>query len=699
MALVQAVPRATHEVENRRGRRIFERASLAFLLIFIGLFSVAALHDPAAAGRGLLHAAPFVAVAVVTTALILRGLSARHGVWAMLLTSNATTTIVTVQLGGLAYHSTPLLFFSLSLAAGFLTVRDSLLAAVASCASLFLIAILAPAGDPWRNVVANGVLDTSNSYLVGHLSLLLAFVVAAWINSDARFAQERHVVKALDQAKLANEEKSEFLATISHELRTPLNGLLGLSEMLLVTKATEAAQSHAAKIGAEARNLLRAVEYILDVIETGPVVQETAPGHQGPGSFNRRQIAELVTVFFAVLFTAVLGLMLLYDTAGAGHSILISLPFCLAIWATPVLVWRGFSGRVSYRVLCWSTLCALTVVSIGMGGLAFPTAQVILVLPGLVSIRGSARDMVAICIGCVAAILIIHVATASETLQIAQATVAPPVLSWLASAVVALLTFAFVNWASAKSREDRLWLLRNASRRAEDDNAVKTFFLNQIGEELSKPSQAIQHECEVFLTNAEGSELLLAKTLSQSGEGFVTTLSALQKFAESSDQVAPLEALEPHALANSILKEFAPVAVGRNVKTDVISLFEADVSFKAPRAEIETILRILIDNAVKFTAVGAVRIVIGPADADRVAFAVEDTGPGVPPEKVDRIFESFIQADQSSTRQHGGLGLGLAIARKRARRLGGDVLYQPRAGQGSVFTFVVPNTAAPDANR
>ena len=97
----------------------------------------------------------------------------------------------------------------------------------------------------------------------------------------------------------------------------------------------------------------------------------------------------------------------------------------------------------------------------------------------------------------------------------------------------------------------------------------------------------------------------------------------------------------------------------------------------------------LVANAVKFTSAG--EVVLGMEDADGdVMLRVRDTGVGIAPENLERIFEPFWQADQGLAREHGGSGLGLSVARQLARLLGGDVTVRSAPGSGSTFSFRLP---------
>ncbi|HXV07149.1 MAG TPA: ATP-binding protein, partial [Burkholderiales bacterium] len=86
----------------------------------------------------------------------------------------------------------------------------------------------------------------------------------------------------------------------------------------------------------------------------------------------------------------------------------------------------------------------------------------------------------------------------------------------------------------------------------------------------------------------------------------------------------------------------------------------------------------------------------GTADAACLTFSVSDTGIGLTPEQVGRLFQDFAQADAATTRKYGGTGLGLALSQRLCRLMGGDITVQSEAGRGSTFTARLPaNVAAP----
>jgi signal transduction histidine kinase len=110
---------------------------------------------------------------------------------------------------------------------------------------------------------------------------------------------------------------------------------------------------------------------------------------------------------------------------------------------------------------------------------------------------------------------------------------------------------------------------------------------------------------------------------------------------------------------------------------------------RADPAKVGIILINLLSNAVKFTASGTITVNCAPLDRT-MAITVHDTGVGIDPCHHERIFETFDQVDGSSTRHHEGIGIGLAIARKLARLMGGDITVDSQPGQGAAFTLRLP---------
>jgi signal transduction histidine kinase len=107
-------------------------------------------------------------------------------------------------------------------------------------------------------------------------------------------------------------------------------------------------------------------------------------------------------------------------------------------------------------------------------------------------------------------------------------------------------------------------------------------------------------------------------------------------------------------------------------------------------ARVEQILLNLLSNAIKYTSAGGKITVQCAVSGESASIAVKDTGRGVPQEKLESIFEPFVQLGRSLSSAHEGMGLGLAISRDLARAMGGDLKVSSKVGGGSTFTLTLP---------
>jgi signal transduction histidine kinase/ActR/RegA family two-component response regulator len=142
-------------------------------------------------------------------------------------------------------------------------------------------------------------------------------------------------------------------------------------------------------------------------------------------------------------------------------------------------------------------------------------------------------------------------------------------------------------------------------------------------------------------------------------------------------------------LRELVERTFRPVALQNNVELSIEIGAGAPNQVTTDRQLLEQILKNLMSNAFKFTERGRVDLRIERAPVG-LAFAVSDTGIGIPPDRQTMIFDAFQQADASITRRYGGTGLGLTLSREYARVLGGDITLQSTPGVGSTFTLRLP---------
>ena len=156
-------------------------------------------------------------------------------------------------------------------------------------------------------------------------------------------------------------------------------------------------------------------------------------------------------------------------------------------------------------------------------------------------------------------------------------------------------------------------------------------------------------------------------------------------------QVQPLSAADTVREAISLVR---PQAEAKGLDLVLVPPDREIPRVMADPRRLRQIVVNLLSNAVKFTDRGSVTVRAGVREDGRVCLTVSDTGIGIPDEKLRSLFSEFYQADDDLTRRYGGSGLGLAISRRLARLMGGDISVRSEAGEGSVFTVVLPPAGA-----
>lgn len=232
------------------------------------------------------------------------------------------------------------------------------------------------------------------------------------------------------------------------------------------------------------------------------------------------------------------------------------------------------------------------------------------------------------------------------------------------------------------------------------DEAKSRFFAN-VTHELRTPLTLLLGPLDALLGSEKDGERAMLL------EAMVTNARRLLRQVDALLDGAKLESgrlrLEPQpgnlgALLAELAAAAAPHAAGRGIRLVTERLDELPDSVFDP-AKVEIVAANLISNAVKFTPEGGRVVVRAEARDGRIGFEVEDDGPGIPEDQLEKIFERFHQVDSSLSRGQGGAGLGLALARELARLHGGDVTVSSRLGRGSTFRVELPRETQPAPER
>jgi signal transduction histidine kinase len=263
----------------------------------------------------------------------------------------------------------------------------------------------------------------------------------------------------------------------------------------------------------------------------------------------------------------------------------------------------------------------------------------------------------------------------------------------------ALLALTMLRRESRRRRELEALTadLRVAQHTAEGASQAKSAFLANMSHELRTPFQGLLGMLQLLdtdaLTAAQRRRLHVAR---ESGAHLLDILNDVLDAARLEAGTLRLheDAVSPRELADDVQALMTPPAGAKGllVTTRIDPALPARLLLDSTR--VRQVLFNLLSNAIKFTEHGSVQVDIRARDA-RLSLAVVDTGIGMDAATMSRLFQRFSQGDESTSRRHGGTGLGLEISRSLARLMGGDIEVRSTPGAGSRFELLLPLREAP----
>jgi PAS domain S-box-containing protein len=251
--------------------------------------------------------------------------------------------------------------------------------------------------------------------------------------------------------------------------------------------------------------------------------------------------------------------------------------------------------------------------------------------------------------------------------------------------------------ARMRSEDD----LRAAKEAAESADRSKSEFLANMSHEIRTPMNAVISLTGLLLrTELTREQKDYVEIIRDGGESLLSVINDILDFSKIDSSKMELES-QPFDLRSCIQDAVDLAAAHASAKGLILAYsINDDVpgTILSDPTRLRQILANLLSNAVKFTDRGEIKIWVSSnkleGNSCEIGFAVQDTGIGIPQDKVGKLFQSFSQVDASTTRKYGGTGLGLAISKKLVELMGGRIWAESQYGLGSTFHFTIPAKAA-----
>jgi len=313
---------------------------------------------------------------------------------------------------------------------------------------------------------------------------------------------------------------------------------------------------------------------------------------------------------------------------------------------------------------------------------------------GAIALSSTAEFVISRRIGAASFLALLLITLASAFLARRVTSLDQTLLSIVASVafLAYVLQYAMHRERAAREMAAALDLAREKEAEAEAANRAKTVFLATMSHEIRTPLNGVLGMVQVMeqdaLSEAQRDRLRIVRESSEALTAILNDVLDLSKIEAGRLELETI-AFDLGELLTASHQTFATLAAEKGLAQHLRIAPDARGVYRGDPGRLRQVVHNLLSNAVKFTAKG--EVTLGAArSGDRVTITVTDSGPGFATDQHDKLFGRFVQLDASTTRRHGGAGLGLAISRELCALMGGEIDVESQPGKGSTFTISLP---------
>ncbi len=238
--------------------------------------------------------------------------------------------------------------------------------------------------------------------------------------------------------------------------------------------------------------------------------------------------------------------------------------------------------------------------------------------------------------------------------------------------------------------------LSKENKKLQELDIIKSNFISKVSHELKTPLQAILGYADILLGGLQGElnypQKLMTKQIQNAGEQLLNLITQLLDFdnTEKNGDTTSFEILNVEEIFNYLSQVTTPLAMKKNINMNFV-LEDKNIQLESDKNMVQKILLNIISNSIKFSNENT-KVLISVKDHQDlfIEFKIQDEGIGISKSNISYIFDSFWQVDDSITRSYGGLGIGLALAKKLVILLGGQILVESKPNKGSTFRVLIP---------